>query len=60
METTLDRLRPIWKPHDGQREFLLAASPFKVLACGRRWGKSDASAVTVIDALLRVAPQRVL
>jgi hypothetical protein len=60
METTLDRLRPIWKPHDGQREFLLAASPFKVLACGRRWGKSDASAVTVIDALLRVARQRVL
>lgn len=33
-----------WSPLPGQRTFLEARAPVKVLACGRRWGKSDAAA----------------
>ncbi len=52
MEQTLDLLSPHWSPHPGQREFLLAPHLFKVLACGRRWGKTDACAVQALNALL--------
>ncbi|MEI6513520.1 MAG: terminase family protein [bacterium] len=33
-----------WIPLSGQREFLNAIAPVKVLACGRRWGKSEVAA----------------
>jgi hypothetical protein len=29
-----------WTPHKGQRETHLSKARFKVLACGRRWGKT--------------------
>ncbi len=48
----------MWEPHAGQREFLLADAKTKVLACGRRWGKTDACAVAVLAALHRPAPTR--
>lgn len=54
----LERLAPVWQPHDGQREFLLADAHTKVLACGRRWGKTDACAVAVLAALHRPSPTR--
>jgi phage FluMu gp28-like protein len=46
----------VWKPHPGQRAFLEAESKFKVLACGRRWGKTDACAAAVVLALGRESP----
>src|SRR5262249_9614122 len=44
--------------HPGQREFLLHPAKFKVLACGRRWGKTDACAVQVLQALHRPFPTK--
>ena len=29
-----------WKPHPGQKEVHLSKARFKVLSCGRRWGKT--------------------
>lgn len=52
MESFLDQLRPIWSPHPGQREFLLAEAGVQTLACGRRWGKTDAAAVKALGWLL--------
>lgn len=58
MEAFLRRLAPVWQPHAGQREFLLADAPIKVLACGRRWGKTDACAVALLRQLLNGRPAR--
>ncbi len=41
-----------WTPHAGQLEYLTSDAKFRVLACGRRWGKSDASAA---DIAIRIA-----
>lgn len=54
----LERLEPIWRPHAGQSEFLLADSPIKVLACGRRWGKTDACAVQILASMHVPEPSR--
>lgn len=43
----LREIAGLWKPHRGQREFLLAKAPYRALACGRRWGKTDVCAVQV-------------
>jgi hypothetical protein len=38
-----------WTPHDGQRRWLTAPQrTTQVLVCGRRWGKSEASAVQAL------------
>lgn len=58
MRAFLQQLQPIWNPHQGQLEFLESKSKFKVLACGRRWGKSDACAVEVLYRLLQDAPTK--
>lgn len=58
MQTFLDRIAPAWTPHAGQRDFLLHPAKFKVLACGRRWGKTDACAVQILHALSQAAPTR--
>ena len=55
METFLESLAPIWRPHPGQREFLLAGERTQVLACGRRWGKTDACAVKILHGLITLA-----
>lgn len=34
-----------WRPHSGQREWLLDVSRVKVAACGRRWGKTESESV---------------
>ncbi len=51
MTSFLKAMAPIWKPHPGQTAFLKSNSPIKVLACGRRWGKTDACAAEVIRSL---------
>lgn len=58
MEAFLKRLEPVWRPHPGQRTFLLNAAKTKVLACGRRWGKTDVCAVQVLRRLLGPTPSR--
>ncbi|MEN3001807.1 MAG: terminase family protein [Armatimonadota bacterium] len=49
-----------WYPHAGQRAFLEARAPIRVLACGRRWGKTEVLAVEVARTLLEPAPRMVL
>ncbi|HEY0865914.1 MAG TPA: terminase family protein [Fimbriimonas sp.] len=56
MQCFLDRIESVWKPHPGQREFLLCEAQTKVLACGRRWGKTDACAIQVLQLLTRRGP----
>lgn len=58
MEAFFDALAPFWQPHPGQKEFLEHPSSFKVLACGRRWGKTDACAAAVLQALTQPSPTR--
>jgi phage FluMu gp28-like protein len=60
VESFLRRLADIWRPHAGQLRFLLAQAPNKVLACGRRWGKTDACAVEILSKLVLVPPSRSL
>jgi phage terminase large subunit-like protein len=56
MDSFLAELAPIWKPHPGQLAFLRAKAPTKVLACGRRWGKSEVCAVEILHELMTGAP----
>lgn len=58
MQSFLSRLAPVWAPHEGQRQFLLNQSKIKVLACGRRWGKTDACAAQIVAALHQDSPTR--
>lgn len=52
VSSRFDLLEPYWRPHPGQVRFLEAEARFKVLACGRRWGKTDACAAQVVLAML--------
>ena len=47
----LKKLAPVWTPHEGQREFLVCRNKIRVLACGRRWGKTDACAVAILSEM---------
>lgn len=49
-----------WQPHEGQRQFLEADAPVKVLACGRRWGKSEVAAVEIVRALSKNVSTQIL
>jgi phage FluMu gp28-like protein len=60
MEEFLQQIAPIWQPHPGQREFLMAEAKTRALACGRRWGKTEACAVDVLHRILRSPPSRQL
>lgn len=40
-----------WSPHPGQRAFLGARHPIRVLACGRRWGKTEVCAADTVLAM---------
>lgn len=33
-----------WTPHPGQRDVFASDARFKIIACGRRWGKTDLAA----------------
>lgn len=56
MEEFLERIAGHWQPHEGQREFLLQTATTKVLACGRRWGKTDVCAIEILGALHEPTP----
>lgn len=49
-----------WRPHPGQQAFLMSNAPVRVLACGRRWGKTEVIAAEIARALLSDAPKQVL
>ena len=51
MNAFLKKLAPVWTPHEGQREFLVCWNKIRVLACGRRWGKTDACAVAILSEI---------
>lgn len=46
-------LARVWRPHAGQGAFLRAEAPYRTLACGRWWGKTDACAADLVLAMLR-------
>jgi hypothetical protein len=54
----LNRIKKIWRPHAGQLAFLSNDADVKVLACGRRWGKTDACAAQVVQILFGKTPSR--
>ena len=54
----LTEIAALWRPHRGQRAFLLAKAPYRALACGRRWGKTDVCAVEVAYRLHGTKPGR--
>ena len=58
MQRFLRLIKPVWQPHPGQLEFLEHPAKFKVLSCGRRWGKTDACAVAIVHALHRPWPTK--
>lgn len=60
MKNDIDKLLPVWTPHAGQRAFLEAEARYKVLACGRRWGKTDACAASILLDLMGERPSRCL
>lgn len=51
MPNLAERLYSAWTPHPGQAEFLAADARIRVLACGRRWGKTDACAASIVLAM---------
>lgn len=58
MESFLQRIESIWKPHAGQIDFLLNGAKIKVLACGRRWGKTDVCAIAILASLFQPFPKK--
>ena len=54
---TKARMEP-WQPHPGQKEFLDCPAKIRVLACGRRWGKTEACAASILRELKQKEPTR--
>jgi tetratricopeptide (TPR) repeat protein len=49
-----------WRPHLGQQAFLSSRAPVRVLACGRRWGKTEVIAAEIALTLLAGTARQVL
>jgi hypothetical protein len=45
-------LRTLWKPHPGQRAIMDHDARFRIVACGRRWGKSEMCAHLALERAL--------
>ena len=45
-------LKSLWEPHDGQRSILEHGARFRLVAAGRRWGKSEMAAHAALSAAL--------
>ena len=45
-------LKSLWKPHPGQRAIMSHGARFRVVACGRRWGKSTLAAHLALERAL--------
>lgn len=51
-DENLTILRSMWEPHPGQRAVLNAPHRFRIVACGRRWGKSEMAAHAAVEYAL--------
>jgi phage terminase large subunit-like protein len=47
-----------WRPHKGQLEYLSSKAKFRILACGRRWGKTDAAAAALAATIFESRSSR--
>ena len=45
-------LRSLWEPHPGQAAIMALDTRFRVIACGRRWGKSEMAAHLALERAL--------
>ncbi|CAN5410763.1 hypothetical protein BH11ARM2_BH11ARM2_35530 [soil metagenome] len=50
----------IWQAHEGQKAFLDSDASIRVLACGLRWGKTEACAADMVARMHGEAPSRQL
>ena len=48
-------LRSLWQPHPGQQAIMTHPARFRVVACGRRWGKSEMAAHLALEYALENA-----
>lgn len=46
-------LKTLWRPHPGQRAIMDHHARFRVVACGRRWGKSSMAAHLALEHALK-------
>lgn len=46
-------LQTPWEPHPGQRDVRKSNARFRIVACGRRWGKTELAAYEAADCLGR-------
>jgi phage FluMu gp28-like protein len=58
MDSFLSAIHDTWQPHPGQLEFLQCNAKIRVLACGRRWGKTEACAASIVAELVEGFPTR--
>jgi len=45
-------LESLWQPHPGQQAIMNHGARFRIVACGRRWGKSEMAAHLALEAAL--------
>lgn len=45
-------LGSLWEPHPGQQAIMIHSARFRVVACGRRWGKSEMCAHLALERAL--------
>ncbi|MFW6435545.1 MAG: terminase large subunit domain-containing protein [Halovenus sp.] len=45
-------LQTVWRPHPGQRAIMDHPARFRIVACGRRWGKSEMAAHAALERAL--------
>jgi len=51
----VELLRSLWEPHPGQAVIMATDARFRVVACGRRWGKSEMAAHLALEHALENA-----
>lgn len=55
---TPTRIKLLYKPHPGQAAFHKSKARYRILACGRRWGKTRAAAAEALRLTLSKPKQR--
>jgi len=54
-EDNVELLETLWQPHAGQAVVMNHPARFRVVACGRRWGKSEMAAHEALEHALETA-----
>lgn len=55
-----ETLAGLWTPHPGQAEVMASHARTRVIACGRRWGKTEVCAAEIVERIHRGPPTRTL